>query len=144
MKFTFNILWLCRSKKNLIIYYIRTNLTHFPHVPLISSKPTTLILKGNLIWRHWKYRGCTSIHDFCKSVLTGPSGYCVAVTVNFQLLLRLFLFQFPTRASLSEGMIPVLYHDKVPIRTPGETINAVLLSIFLTCQESSSHAELVQ
>lgn len=37
---------------------------------------------------------------------------------------------FPTRASLSEGMIPVLYHDKVPIRTPGETINAVLLNTF--------------
>ena len=136
--FTCNILWLCRSKKNLIIYYIRTNLRHFPRVPLISSKPTTLILKGNLIWRHWKYRGWTLIHAFDKSLLTGPSGYCVAVTVNFQLLL-LCLFQFPTRASLSEGMIPVLYHDKVPIRTPGETINAVLLSIFLTCQESSAH-----
>ena len=136
--FTCDILWLCRSKKNLIIYYIRTNLRHFPQVPLISSKPTTLILKGNLIWRHWKYRDWTLIHVFGKSLLTCPSGYCVAVTVNFQLLL-LFLFQFPTRASLSEGMIPVLYHDKVPIRTPGETINAVLLSIFLTCQESSAH-----
>lgn len=84
-----------------------------------------------------KYNGWT-IHAFGKSLLTGPSGYCVAVTVNFQLLL-LYLFQFPTRASLSEGMIPVLYHDKVPIRTPGETINAVLLSIFLTHQESSAH-----
>ena len=37
-------------------------------------------------------------------------------------------------------MIPVLYHDKVPIRTPGETINAVLLSIFLKCKESPAHA----
>lgn len=35
-----------------------------------------------------------------------------------------------TQKSLSEGMIPVLYRDKVPVRTPGETMNTVLLNTF--------------
>ena len=29
-------------------------------------------------------------------------------------------------------MIPVLYRDKVPVRTPGETMNTVLLNILHT------------
>ena len=43
----------------------------------------------------------------------------------------IFCLQFPTQNSLSEGMIPVFYHDKIPARTPGEARNAVLLSILV-------------
>ncbi|XP_022790636.1 sphingomyelin phosphodiesterase 4-like [Stylophora pistillata] len=35
-----------------------------------------------------------------------------------------------TQKSLSEGMIPVLYRDKVPVRTPGGKKNTVLLNTF--------------
>ena len=56
-------------------------------------------------------------------------------------ILIFFYAQFPTQSSLSEGMIPVFYHDKVPARTPGEATNAVLLSILIKVEHlmSSSH-----
>ncbi|XP_068678556.1 sphingomyelin phosphodiesterase 4-like isoform X2 [Montipora foliosa] len=37
---------------------------------------------------------------------------------------------FPTQTSLSEGIVPVLYQNKVPMRGPGETVSAVLLNTF--------------
>lgn len=50
-----------------------------------------------------------------------------AVTGN-ALITSVFCLQFPTQNSLSDGMIPVFYHDKIPART-GKARNAVLLSI---------------
>ena len=47
------------------------------------------------------------------------------------IITSIFYLQFPTQNSLSEGMIPVFYHDKIPARNPGEARNAVLLSILL-------------
>lgn len=39
------------------------------------------------------------------------------------------LLQFPTQNSLSEGIVPVMYQNKLPIHGPGEAVNSVLLSI---------------
>lgn len=47
------------------------------------------------------------------------------------LITSIFCLQLPTQNSLSEGMIPVFYHDKIPARIPGEARNAVLLSILI-------------
>lgn len=58
---------------------------------------------------------------------TNLLGACNAVTGN-ALITSVFCLQFPTQNSLSDGMIPVFYHDKIPART-GDVRNAVLLSI---------------
>lgn len=37
---------------------------------------------------------------------------------------------FPTQNSLSEGIVPVMYQNKLPIHGPGEAVNSVLLNTF--------------
>ena len=54
------------------------------------------------------------------------------------LIASMFCLQFPTQNSLSEGMIPVFYHDKIPARS-GEARNAVLLSILLLIKHQYVH-----